>query len=203
MIAYKEHWERIYNTKTDNEVSWFQANPEVSITLIERYSGGNKEKSVIDIGGGNSLLASELVDRAYSNLSVLDISNTALQRSRDRIPNYPVNWIEGNILECDYLSDIDIWHDRAVFHFLTDRKDILKYVEIVTASIIKNGFLILGTFSELGPDKCSGLQVSQYSETKLTGLFETKFNLVECIDEVHITPFNTEQNFIWAVFRRR
>ncbi len=202
MRGYKEHWEKIYNSKRDNEVSWFQEKPETSVTLVERCSSGNKEKSVIDIGGGNSLLVSELVKRTYSNLSVLDISKRALERNCERIPDAPVKWIESNVLECELLMDIDIWHDRAVFHFLTDKKDILKYVEIVTASIIRNGYLILGTFAESGPEKCSGLLVTKYSETKFRELFRKKFELVECFEEVHHTPFDTEQNFIWGVFRR-
>lgn len=202
MKNIKQHWETIYNKKEDNEVSWFQENPEVSLTLIEKYSFGQKDLSVIDIGGGNSLLSGKLADRNYKKLCVLDISKAAIERSRKRNPKASIKWMETDILTCILIKEIDIWHDRAVFHFLTDKQDIQKYVSIASESVVKNCYLILGTFSESGPEKCSGLPITQYSEKKFRDLFEPNFELIECFEETHTTPFNSEQNFIWVVFKR-
>jgi ribosomal protein L11 methylase PrmA len=202
MDNIKQHWEGIYSNKQDNEVSWFQENPEVSLSLIEKYSYSQKNLSIIDIGGGNSLLSIKLADRGFKKLSVLDISKAALERSRKRNPQASITWIETNILSGLVIENIDIWHDRAVFHFLTIKNDIHKYVSIASKAIVKNGYLILGTFSESGPKKCSGLPITQYSEKKFRELFEPNFEFIECFEEKHTTPFNSEQNFIWGVFKR-
>jgi len=199
----KTHWENIYSSKDDNEVSWFQENPETSLSLIEKYSNYAKDKSIIDVGGGNSLLVSSLHAKGFSNLSVLDISSKALERSRGRLTDVKINWITANILDYNFSNQVDIWHDRAVFHFLTSIENIQKYVEIASKTIQRNGYLILGTFAETGPEKCSGLTIAQYSKTKLELLFSEKFNLIECFEETHITPFNTSQDFIWVVYKRK
>jgi SAM-dependent methyltransferase len=203
MIDVKSKWENIYTNKQDNEVSWFQENPEISILLIEKYSLKNKKSKIVDIGGGNSLLTSELVNKGYDDLCVLDISAKALERSRERIKGATVKWLVGDVLECEQLNQIDVWHDRALFHFLTERNEVAKYINIATKAINKSGVLILGTFSVTGLEKCSGLPIVQYSEGKFRELFKGNFNLVECFDETHTTPFNTKQNFIWGVFVRK
>jgi len=202
MINAKSKWENIYSGKQDDEFSWFQEDPEVSVMLIEKYSHKNKKSSIIDVGGGNSLLVSVLVNKEYEDLSVLDISSEALERSRDRIKEAPVKWLLGNVLEYDLLNQFDVWHDRALFHFLTGRNEIEKYIDIAKDAIKKSGVLILGTFSESGPEKCSGLPIMQYSESKFKVLFKENFDLVECFEETHTTPFNTKQNFIWGAFIR-
>ena len=199
----KQHWENIYANKGDNEVSWYQEEPRTSIAIIDKYCKGKKEKSIIDVGGGNSMLADELIRRNYTNLCVLDISGKALDRSKERIPDSPIRWIENNILDCELMGSMEIWHDRAVFHFLTEKSDIEKYVKIVKQSIVKDGYLIIATFSENGPEKCSGLPITQYSEVKFRNLLEPEFSLEECFEETHKTPFETEQNFIWVVFKRK
>ncbi|TLX76966.1 methyltransferase domain-containing protein [Labilibacter sediminis] len=198
----KQHWEKIYQTKGDHEVSWFQDKPELSMRLIQKYTGEEKDVAIIDVGGGNSLLAKVLVDSGYDNLSVLDISKCALERSKERILDAPVNWIESDILSYKFSYQFKVWHDRAVFHFLTAKNDIQKYIDQVSGAVVKEGYLILGTFSEEGPLKCSGLEITQYSKSKFKDLFEGNFELVECFDEVHKTPLGTDQNFIWVVFKR-
>jgi len=200
MRNIKQHWETIYESKADNEVSWFQKNPTTSIRLIETYCK-DKNSRIADIGGGNSLLAAALDKKQFKNITVLDISAKGLERSRRRIPNAPIKWVESDILNCP-LVDIEIWHDRAVFHFLTDVKYIKRYVDITSNEIVKGGYLILGTFSETGPEKCSGLTITQYSKTKFQSLFGEHFKLIECFNETHHTPFNTQQNFIWVVLQR-
>ena len=199
----KEHWENIYSNKSDNEVSWFQEIPETSLKLIEKYAFNDKSLSIADIGGGNSVLALELVNMGFSNICVLDISSKSLDRNKERIKNTQLKWIESDILKCNDLDDITIWHDRAVLHFLTNEKDIHKYVQIASKSIVKNGYLILGTFSETGPDKCSGLPITKYSESSFKKVFGKDFDLIECFEEIHTTPFNTKQNFIWGIFNRK
>lgn len=198
----KLHWENIYANKADNEVSWFQEKPGTSLALIKKYSFNDKSVSIADIGGGNSVLALELVKNAFSNICVLDISAKALKRNRERVKDGKVKWVESNILACDELQNIEIWHDRAVLHFLTNEKDIRKYVQVASVSIIRGGYLLLGTFSEKGPDKCSGLPITKYSESKFRKFFGKDFSLTESFEEVHTTPFNTTQNFIWCVFKR-
>jgi hypothetical protein len=202
MSNSKQYWDNIYIDKKDNEVSWFQENPITSLNLIKKYSSNNKDLSKIDVDGGNSMLTAQLVKNGYSKLYVLDISKKALDRSQERIPNAPIVWIESNILDCDSIKDINIWHDRAVFHFLTKEEDIKKYVALAKNSVIKNGYLILSTFSESGPEKFSGLPITQYTEIKFRNLFESTFELQECFEEEHNTPFNTQQDFIWIVFKK-
>lgn len=200
MDELKIHWENIYNSKTDNEVSWFQEHPETSLNLIKKY--GESQQSIIDIGGGNSKLTYQLVQNGFDNITLLDISKRALERNLERLPNANINVIEKNILDLKLNEQVHIWHDRAVFHFLTKKVNIKKYAEVVTDSVESGGNLILATFSELGPDKCSGLPITQYSEEKFVELFEPTFKLLECFNEIHKTPFNSEQNFIWVVFKK-
>jgi 2-polyprenyl-3-methyl-5-hydroxy-6-metoxy-1,4-benzoquinol methylase len=202
MKNLKQHWEDLYGKRADNEVSWFQENPITSLNLIKKYCSESKDKSIIDVGGGNSRLITELVKMSLNNLSVLDISKEALERSRQRIPSAPVKWIESSILDFHSEDEIYLWHDRAVFHFLITKEDIDRYVRIAKQSILMGGYLILATFSETGPKICSGLPIAQYSKSRFCQLFEPEFQMLECFEEVHHTPFDTEQNFIWIVFKR-
>jgi hypothetical protein len=203
MANTKQHWENIYTNKSDNEVSWFQEKPQTTLKLIEKYTFNDKSISIADIGGGNSILTLELVEKGFSNISVLDISAKALDRNRERVKNVPIKWIECDVLTCNELNNLTIWHDRAVLHFLTNKDEIKKYVQIATKAIIANGYLIIGAFSETGPDNCSGLPVIKYSESLLKKVFEKDFDLVECFEETHTTPFNSKQNFIWGVLRKK
>ncbi len=199
----KEHWEHIYGTKKDNEVSWTQDTPETSLRFIEALALPHQAE-IIDIGAGNSNLAAKLLDMGYRHLSVLDISGEALERTRQKLEDRAarVRWIESNILDFSPTRGYDLWHDRATFHFLTSEEDIRKYVEIVTMGIKPGGHLLISTFSTTGPKKCSGLDITQYSEASINALFSGPFQLVHCSGDTHTTPFDTTQEFLFALFKR-
>ena len=200
----KQHWENVYETKSDHDVGWFQESPEISLRLIEKYET-QKDFPIIDIGGGNSYLSKILFDKGYSDITVLDISLKALERSQSRFGEDvdKIQFIESNVMDYRSRKPFHTWHDRAVFHFLVDEREIKIYAEVATKNIIKNGYLILGTFSLTGPKMCSGLPITQYSEKDFCKVFIDKFNLVECLDDVHITPSGNSQDFIWVVFKRK
>jgi 2-polyprenyl-3-methyl-5-hydroxy-6-metoxy-1,4-benzoquinol methylase len=200
----KQHWENVYDTKNDNEVSWYEETPTTSLSLISDLNL-NKDAVIIDVGGGNSNLIEKLQQQEFSNLSVLDISNKALERTRYKLRQKAkyIQWIVSDILDFQPNHQYDVWHDRAVFHFLTESEDIDNYVQLVSQSIKKNGFFILATFSKSGPLKCSGLEISQYDKETLLDLFNAEFNLIKSFEEVHHTPFDSEQNFIYSLFQKK
>ena len=203
-ISRKNHWENVYKKKKTEEVSWYQLNPKTSLELILSLNS-DKEDSIIDIGGGDSLLADNLVKLGSKKIYILDIYSGALDRSRNRLYNKReyLNWLHSDVT--DFKTDLrfNIWHDRATFHFLTDFEDIKKYVEIAEKYVKPNGYMILSTFSMSGPNKCSGLDVKQYSEESLKKTFQNKFDLVKSFDEVHTTPSNIKQNFIYCLLQRK
>lgn len=203
MDEKKKHWNKIYTKKSDNEVSWFQPNPETSISIVEKYSN-SKSNKVIDIGGGNSNLTKELCKKGFESFSVLDISQKALERCEAKLAECKasVDYLEADILEFSSILPFQIWHDRAVFHFLTQPDEISKYVEIVTKNVEKGGYFILSTFSLTGPEKCSGLAVSRYNAKMLETIFSDNFTLQESFDETHVTPSKSTQDFVWVVFKR-
>lgn len=203
MTDTKQHWENVYETKTDQEVSWYQETPTTSLELIASFNL-DKGASIIDVGGGNSNLAGELLKQGYTNLSVLDISAKSLERAKSKLVQEAdkIYWIVSDILDFHPKQQYDLWHDRATFHFLTVKKDIEKYVNIVGEAIKTGGYLIIATFSMSGQKKCSGLDITQYSKEKLRGLFTESFELVKSFEEVHQTPFDTKQNFIYTLFRK-
>ena len=198
----KNHWETVYETKQPNEVSWTQENPKTSLDFI-REIHLDKTAKIIDIGGGDSNLVDFLIEEGYENISVLDISANALERAKKRLGKNAkkVTWIVSDITEFKPETKYDIWHDRATFHFLTTPEQIKKYAEITQKWI--NGFLIIGTFSENGPKKCSGLDIKQYSETAMENQFSNSFKKLKCITEDHTTPFETKQNFTFCAFEKR
>ena len=202
MLDYKAHWEKVYATKTPEEVSWTQAHPKSSLKLVQDATK-SKESSIIDIGGGDSVLADCLLADGYTDITVLDISKHALDRAAKRLGEKAslVNWIESDIRDFTPSKTYDIWHDRAVFHFLTDAAEIQNYANLV-AKFVK-GDMIIATFSTDGPKRCSGLDVHQYDIKSLCALFNSVFDLVESFTEDHITPFDTKQNFLFARFKRR
>jgi SAM-dependent methyltransferase len=197
----KEHWENIYSTKAMTEVSWFQEVPETSLELIKRVAK-NKDASIIDIGGGDGFLVDELIQLGYNNITVLDISENAINRAKARIGKLAekVKWIVSDITEFVPTEKYDVWHDRAVFHFITQGEDINSYKELVGSAI--SGYFILATFSDEGPNKCSGLEICKYSELDLQKQFEEAFNVVDSFKENHNTPFGTTQNFTFSVFQK-
>jgi hypothetical protein len=198
----KEHWETVYATKTPQEVSWTQEKPTISLDFIASFQL-EKSASIIDIGGGDSLLVDFLLDLGFTNISVLDISSHAIERAKVRLGEKAssVTWIVSDINDFEPSQNYDLWHDRAAFHFLTNSKDIERYVQIVSKQA-KN--LVLGTFSTNGPFKCSGLEITQYDEKELGELFEPLgFELQSTKREDHMTPFGTTQNFVFASFSKK
>ena len=203
-IHEKAHWDTIYQTKSAEEVSWFQAYPQTSMEFLSLFELP-LTANIIDIGGGDSYFVDALLDKGYQNIWVLDISGNAIERAKKRLGKKAdkVNWIISDITAFEPSVSFDFWHDRAAFHFLTTEEKINKYVSIAEGGIKKGGYLILGTFSEKGPAKCSGLDIQQYSEASMSKRFEIAFNRIKCIEEDHITPFNTTQNFLFCSFEKK
>lgn len=200
----KNHWEKIYETKAPDQVSWFQVYPKTSMEFVSIFKLP-KDASIIDIGGGDSKLADSLIDAGFSDITVLDISAKAIERAKVRLGAKArgVKWIVSDVTEFGPERKYDFWHDRAAFHFLTSEEQADKYVQIASSGIKKDGHLILGTFSESGPKKCSGLEIKQYSEASMSQKFEGEFERIKCIQEDHQTPFNTVQNFLFCSFRKK
>ena len=199
----KNHWENIYSNKDENEVSWFQTIPKTSHQLIKKLNLESND-NIIDIGSGRSRILKILIDEGFNNLSYLDISKEACKKSKIALGDdkSKVNWNVENVLNFESKIKYKLWHDRAVFHFFTDKKDIEKYKEVAIKNISDGGYLVLGTFSINGPKKCSGLDVSQYSEQSLNEIFKSDFNLLESFYIDHQTPFDTTQNFLFCIFKK-
>lgn len=197
----KKHWENIYQKKEIDGVSWYQKVPTESLQLIKKYSISNSDK-IIDIGCGKSFLADNLLELNYTDISLVDISSNALKEVKDRLQNKSLNFIETDILNFNSNDKYDIWHDRAVFHFITNPEGIEKYISLCNKYINNQGILIIGTFAEDGPLKCSGLEIKRYSVDQISGLFKETFELVESFKMLHKTPFDTEQSFSFCVLRK-
>jgi 2-polyprenyl-3-methyl-5-hydroxy-6-metoxy-1,4-benzoquinol methylase len=202
--TYKQHWENVFTTKAEDEVSWFQPYPKTSMEFVELFNMPLHAK-IIDIGGGDSHFVDALLDKGYKNIYVLDTSANAIERAKQRLGEKAsgVNWIVSNVTEFEPPVQFDFWHDRAAFHFLTTESAIYKYVSIAEDAIKKDGCLILGTFSKNGPKKCSGLEIKQYSEASMSARFEVAFDRIKCITEDHTTPFKTVQNFLFCSFKKK
>jgi len=201
----KEHWENVFATKAETDVSWFQIYPKTSVDFLNLFKLP-LNANIIDIGGGDSHFVDALLSKGYKNIYVLDISANAIERAKKRLgisKANMVNWIVSDVTDFEPKVKFDFWHDRAAFHFLTSEDKINKYVSIAENSISQKGYLILGTFSEQGPTKCSGLEIKQYNAASMSARFEAKFERIRCITEDHITPFNTVQNFLFCSFKRK
>lgn len=201
----KEHWENVFSTKNEKEVSWYQESPKTSLDIVTKLNIP-KDAKIIDIGGGDSYLIDEFLNLGYTNLYLLDISSKAIERIKNRLgakAKNKVTFIVSDILDFHPDVTFDLWHDRASFHFLTEENQIAKYAELVASAVTKSGNLIIGTFSENGPKKCSGLDITQYDETKLKAVFERDFELLDSFTEDHRTPFGTIQNFIFCSFKKK
>lgn len=200
-LERKQHWEHIYQSKSPQQVSWTQDVPYTSLNFIHSF-GVDKTAAIIDIGGGESTLVDYLLQEGFRNVTVLDISATALEKAKHRLGDQAdlVKWIESDITEFEPDSGYDIWHDRATFHFLTTGEQIERYLGIARQCV--TGYLTIGTFSDNGPAQCSGLEVRQYTEQDLTRQLSNGFSKLRCITEDHITPFRTAQNFLFCSFKR-
>lgn len=204
MINSKFHWENIYSTKNEQEVSWFQEYPKTSMMFLELFDLP-LDANIIDIGGGDSHFVDALWEKGYRNIWVLDISAQAIERAKKRFGEKAgqIHWVVSDVTEFEPPVQFDFWHDRAAFHFLTSDETVNKYVAIAEGGIRQNGILILGTFSENGPKKCSGLEICQYNEASMSARFEVEFERIKCITEDHTTPFQTVQNFLFCSFQRK
>lgn len=203
-MEIKQHWENLYDTKPEAELSWFQPYPATSMELIQLFNLPLKA-NIIDIGGGDSHFVDALLDKGYRNIYVLDISANAIERAKQRLGDRAstVTWIVSDVTAFEPPVQFDLWHDRAAFHFLTREDKIGRYISIAENAIRKDGYLILGTFSENGPKKCSGLEIKQYSEASMSAQFEIAFDRIKCIQEDHVTPSNKVQQFLFCSFRRK
>lgn len=203
MHNHKTHWEKIYETKAGSDLSWFQPYPHTSVDFINLFKLP-KTSSIIDVGGGDSHLVDALLELGYSDITVLDISAKSIESAKARLGEKAaaITWIEKDIVDFEPERKYDFWHDRAAFHFLTTEIQVIKYLAIVRQGIKSCGHLVLGTFSDKDPNKCSGLEVKQYTESSMSALFEKDFKRIKCLEETHITPFNTQQNFVFCSFQR-
>jgi 2-polyprenyl-3-methyl-5-hydroxy-6-metoxy-1,4-benzoquinol methylase len=199
----REHWERVYKTKAPDKVSWYSPHLETSLGLIELVCPERK-CAVIDVGGGEATLVDDLVGAGYQDVTVLDLSEKALQVARDRLGIFAsaVTWTQGDITQSRLEpARYDVWHDRAVFHFLTSPAERQRYVSQVAWSVRPGGYVIVATFGPDGPEMCSGLPVARYDAQSLHHQFGAKFQLVESTMEMHATPFGTEQQFVYCMCR--
>ena len=203
-MSAKTHWEHIYETKAPTQVSWYQEHAQYSLQFIQN-TGIKKSDHIIDIGGGASTLVDDLIGAGFQHISVLDISAAALQLARQRLGIYAadVEWIEADITRVDLpVNTYDLWHDRAVFHFLTQAADRQRYISTVRSAVRKGGHVIIATFASDGPDHCSGLEVMRYSPESLHDEFGAGFELKDSSRETHHTPFGTEQKFVYCYCRK-
>lgn len=199
----REHWERVYEEKPENAVSWYRPHLETSLALIEKLAEG-RDAAIIDIGGGASTLVDDLLARGYTRLTVLDIAQGALERARKRLGPAAerVRWIAGDVRSIELAeSSCDLWHDRAAFHFLTDSGDRHAYIRQVRRAMKPGGVVIVSTFGASGPKKCSGLDVARYEPAVLAREFGSGFRLLSSMNEVHRTPLGAEQEFVYCSFR--
>ena len=197
------HWENVYTTKDENEVSWFQQSPAPSFELITQ-AGATHASAIIDIGGGASRLVDHLVEQGFEDVTVLDLSGAALEaakRRRERRADR-VHWVVADATAWEPVKAYDIWHDRAAFHFLTEEKDRAAYLARLTQGVKAGGHAIIATFALDGPEKCSGLPVARYDSASLARTLGSKFQLVHTRPHEHTTPWGSQQMFQFSVFRR-
>jgi SAM-dependent methyltransferase len=199
-VDRREHWEAVYKSKQDAEVSWTEVDPRLSLSLIAEVCASGR---VIDVGGGTSLLAEKLLDRGYS-VAVLDISAAAVARAQTRLGSRAemIDWIVADVTVDPELGRFDVWHDRAVFHFLTERSDRARYVELLSRTVRTSGHAVIATFAPDGPEKCSGLPVARYDGASLAAELGAGFDLVKVVPAIHHTPWGQPQSFQYSLFKR-
>lgn len=198
-----QHWENVHQTKSSTEVSWYEPDPKQSLELILPVAGELRGR-VLDVGGGQSFLVDRLLDAGFERVGVLDISQTAIEATKVRLGERAshVEWIVADITHRDSLGEFDVWHDRAVFHFITDPGDRRHYVELLKRSLPIGGHFIVGTFLKGGPEKCSGLPICQYDSASMQAELGPSFEPIKCSEYLHTTPAGKRQEFFFGVFKR-
>jgi 2-polyprenyl-3-methyl-5-hydroxy-6-metoxy-1,4-benzoquinol methylase len=194
------HWEGVYHSKAAPEMSWFRRHLDTSLALIERVAS-DRSASIVDVGGGESTLVDDLIARRYQNVTVMDIAENAIEHSKNRLgpASDSVSWLVADITKVQFPpGSFDVWHDRAVFHFLTEPAHRRAYVQRVTSTVKPGGHVIVATFGPEGPQKCSGLEVIRYDSDSLHGEFGGRFRLIQSLKELHETPFGTMQQFLYC-----
>ena len=199
----KQHWESIYRTRTLEEASWYEATPSTSLHFLSQFNVPLNAK-IIDIGGGDSLFVDHLLKLGYQDITVLDISKTAIANAKQRLGKRAdeVKWIVTDAATFKPTEYYDFWHDRATFHFLTAPNEVSRYLKTAYHHIKPNGILLIGTFSDTGPKICSGIEIKQYSEHSMTDRFKEYFEKIRCVNIDHKTPSGAVQNFIFCCFRK-
>lgn len=199
----KAHWEKVFETKDTTKVGWYQPIPETSIRLIKKLNI-DKTSKIIEVGCGDSFLSDFLIENGYWGITLLDISAKALEIIKYRLGEKAkvLSFLAADVTEFSTAEKYNLWHDRAVFHFLTNENDRNKYINNASEKLVSGGYLVLGTFSHDGPDMCSGLNVKQYSEEEITEIFSSNFRKIECFTENHQTPSGKSQNFLFSIFQR-
>jgi SAM-dependent methyltransferase len=202
-VGKKAHWENVYATKGERDVSWYQESPAPSLDLIA-LAGLSSDASIIDIGGGASRLVDALVDRNFQRITVLDLSAAALDAARHRLDDKAkdVEWVVADVTTWEPSQTYDLWHDRAAFHFLTDPADQSAYVDRLKKALKRGGCAIIGTFALDGPERCSGLPIVRYDAVSLSAMLGTDFKLIDARRHDHTTPWGTVQRFQFSLFRR-
>ncbi len=201
----RDHWETVYRTKSDAELSWYQDEAAMSLRLIDEIPSIDlRSARVVDIGGGQSAFAGAMLDRGVASMTVVDIAEAALERARVRLGDraHRVTFVAANVLEAGVITAADLWHDRAVFHFLSRPEDRLAYVRVAARTVVPGGHLLVATFARSGPERCSGLDVCRHDVASLTHEFAPSFTPIADATESHRTPWGKQQDFVYAVLRR-
>lgn len=203
-MSRQQHWDTVYSTKTEDQLSWHQDAPAISLAMMQQ-AGITPDTSVIDIGGGTSRIVDSLLEMGLRDISVLDLSETALTAAQQRLGARAaaVTWVAADITSWQPGRQFDIWHDRAVFHFLTDPADREAYIATLTDSLCPGGHAIIASFALDGPERCSGLPVQRYAPQTLAATLGTRFELLAHQSHLHHTPWGTPQSFQFSLFRKR
>ena len=203
MSEREDHWQGVYSTKGEDEVSWFEESPAFSLGLLDA-AGLRQEHALVDIGGGASRLVDALIARGQAWVSVLDLSQAALDIARARLPEVSnVGWIAGDVTQWEPDRGYDFWHDRAALHFLTTADDQARYAKAIDRALVAGGVAVIGTFAPDGPEKCSGLPVVRHDGESLSALLGDRFVLVGQVRHEHVTPWGSVQKFQFSTFRKR
>ena len=204
MISRKEHWEYVYQSKDHKKVGWYQESPEISLSLLSKIHAESSQ-SIIDVGCGASVLVDKLIDQGYKDITLVDLSEKALLIIKDRLgdkSNIP-NYYSQDITKARLSNTFEVWHDRAVFHFLTDELDRQNYMSVLSKSLSNNGRAIIGTFSLNGPNACSGLDVVQYDEERMKSELSHDLELVDSVTSIHEMPNGAEQEYMYFIIKKK